>query len=56
MTVDACRRCIPVHINDPKAYEWPLVGVWVSDVSTVYDGLVWSACMRFCQCESISER
>jgi hypothetical protein len=56
LTIDACRRCIPMHVSDPKVYEWPLVGVWVSDVNNIYDSLVWAACLRFCQCESVSER
>ena len=56
VTVDACRRCVAMHVNDPKTWEWPMVGVWVSDVDSVYDSLVWAACTRFCHCDSISER
>jgi hypothetical protein len=56
VTVDACRRCVAMHVNDAKTWEWPLVGVWVSDAESVYDSLVWAACLRFCHCSSISER
>lgn len=56
LTVDACRRCIAMHVSDPKSYEWPLVGVWVSDAESVYDSLVWTACLRFCHCDSLAER
>ncbi len=56
VTVDACRRCVAMHVNDAKTWEWPMVGVWVSDVDSVYDSLVWAACTRFCHCDSISER
>ena len=56
VTVDACRRCVAMHVKDAKTWEWPMVGVWVSDVESVYDSLVWAACVRFCHCASISER
>lgn len=56
VTIDACRRCVAMHVNDAKTWEWPMVGVWVSDVESVYDSLVWAACTRFCHCHSISER
>ena len=56
VTIDACRRCVAMHVSDARTWDWPMVGVWVSDVDSVYDSLVWAACTRFCHCDSISER
>eukprot|EP01050_Picozoa_sp_SAG11_P021391 SAG11_NODE_3798_length_2218_cov_1.281265_3_plen_106_part_00 len=43
-------------MQDPKAYEWPLVGVWVSDVESVCDALVWLSCVGFGFNKALSER
>eukprot|EP00736_Rhodelphis_marinus_P010306 Rmarinus@m.2663 len=56
LSLDQSRKIVVLLASDPKTYEHPLVGVWVSGVPRPDSALVWGACLRFLHCRSIQER
>ena len=49
LTMDQTRRLILLSESDPKAFDSPLVGVWVAGVSAAVTPYAWAACARFCR-------
>lgn len=47
LTMDQTRRLTLLAESDPKAFEAPLVGVWVSGVASLEEPYVWAAAVRF---------
>ena len=47
LSMEQSRKLVLLSEADPKAFEVPLVGVWVSGVKSAADPYVWAACVRF---------
>ena len=47
LTMEQTRKLLLLAETDPKAFDVPLVGVWVAGVADVHDPFVWAACARF---------
>ncbi|OWF46210.1 SCL-interrupting locus protein homolog [Mizuhopecten yessoensis] len=56
LTMDHTRKVLLVLESDPKVFNLPLVGIWVSGVSFVYSPFVWAACLRYLHNSSITDR
>lgn len=48
ITMDACRKLLLLLHSDPKANQLPLVGIWLSGVSSTTDVSIWMACVQYC--------
>lgn len=46
LTMDATRRLLPLVSTDPKAFEVPVVGIWVAGVASVHATYVWGAVVK----------
>ena len=47
LTMDRARRLVPLFETEPRAFDLPIVGVWVSGAANVAHLSVWAACLRF---------
>lgn len=47
LTMEQTRKLVVLSETDPKAFELPLVGVWVSGAMELQEPLVWAACTRY---------
>ncbi|XP_048761311.2 SCL-interrupting locus protein homolog isoform X2 [Ostrea edulis] len=56
LTMDHTRKVLLVLESDPKVFNLPLVGIWISGVSFVYSPLVWVSCIRYLFNASINDR
>ncbi|XP_060072335.1 SCL-interrupting locus protein homolog [Ylistrum balloti] len=56
LTMDHTRKVLLVLESDPKVFNLPLVGIWVSGVPFVYSPFVWAACLRYLHNSSITDR
>eukprot|EP00731_Ephydatia_muelleri_P031563 Em0023g70a len=48
ITMDACRKLLLLLHSDPKANQLPLVGIWLSGVTSTSDVCIWMACIQYC--------
>ncbi|XP_061168007.1 SCL-interrupting locus protein homolog [Saccostrea echinata] len=56
LTMDHTRKVLLVLESDPKVFNLPLVGIWISGVSYVYSPFVWASCIRYLFNSSINDR
>ncbi|XP_062995222.1 SCL-interrupting locus protein [Elgaria multicarinata webbii] len=56
LTMDQTRKLLLVLESDPKAYTLPLIGIWLSGISHIYNPWVWTYCLRYLFSSSIQER
>ncbi|CAH1772414.1 unnamed protein product [Owenia fusiformis] len=56
LTLDQTRKLLLVLESDPKVSTLPLVGVWLSGVSYVYDPFVWTMCLKYLYSSVIQDR
>ncbi|KAM7161537.1 SCL-interrupting locus protein isoform 1-T2 [Macrochelys suwanniensis] len=56
LTMDQTRKLLLVLESDPKAYALPLVGIWLSGITHIYNPQVWACCLRYLFSSSIQER
>lgn len=47
LTMEQTRKLVLMSESDPKAFEVPLVGLWVAGVDGVQDPYVWAACTYY---------
>ena len=45
--MEQTRKLLLLAESDSKAFDVPLVGVWVAGVADLHDPFVWAACARF---------
>ncbi|GBG91667.1 hypothetical protein CBR_g52746 [Chara braunii] len=50
VSMDQGRKVLPLVEDDPKSFQLPLVGIWVSGVVNEKDPFVWSCCVRYAVC------
>ncbi|XP_077680957.1 SCL-interrupting locus protein isoform X3 [Eretmochelys imbricata] len=56
LTMDQTRKLLLVLESDPKAYALPLVGIWLSGITHIYNPQVWACCLRYLFSSSVQER
>ena len=58
MTMDKTRKLLLVSESDPKAFDFPVVGVWVSvpNTSDASNAYTCAQLERFCRCESLRNK
>ena len=52
LTMDQTRRLVLLGESDPKAFETPLVGVWVSGVASLAEPYAWAAAVRYARLDA----
>ncbi|XP_069498343.1 SCL-interrupting locus protein [Ambystoma mexicanum] len=56
LTMDQTRKLLLVLESDPKVYNLPLVGIWLSGVIHIHSPLVWASCLRFMFSSTLQQR
>ncbi|KAI6646107.1 SCL-interrupting locus protein-like [Oopsacas minuta] len=56
LTMDESRRLLLLLDSDPKAPNFPIVGVWVGGPSSVHHPAVWAACMQYVFTELLHDK
>ena len=56
VTMDETRKLLLLLELDPKLYDLPLIGIWISGVHNVHHPYVWASCLRYLNCREIKDR
>ena len=56
LTMDESRRLLLLLDSDPKAPNFPVVGVWVGGASSVRDPAVWASCTQYVRTELLRDK
>lgn len=47
LTMEQTRKLVLMSESDPKAFELPLVGLWVAGTEDLQEPYIWAACARY---------